>query len=158
MLLKSHAVFNSTYFVREFILRIKHSQSGLRLQQEMRIEPMEALPEFLTVEESHQVDAALLTSRSKFTVRVSLYALRSLKAIAQSRGSSIAALDHSAIAQWIAQDPSLQGQLDDQFRGFFTQLVTASLKPLQQIAAQRPIEQIDTQQVIAWFEQQDRLQ
>ncbi len=118
---------------------------------------MEALPEFLTVEESHQVDAALLTSRSKFTVRVSLYALRSLKAIAQSRGSTIAALDPASIAQWIAQDPSLQGQLDDQFRGFFTQLVTASLKPLQQIAAQRPIEEIDTQQVIAWFEQQDRL-
>jgi hypothetical protein len=118
---------------------------------------MEAIPNFLTVEESHQVDGALLTSRSKFTVRVSLYALRSLKAIAQSRDCAIADLDPQAIADWIAQDPSLQDGLDSNFLTFFTQLVTSALKPLQKIAGEGPIEAIEIQQVIAWFEQQDRV-
>jgi hypothetical protein len=117
---------------------------------------METIPNFLTVEESNQVDGALLTSRSKFTVRVSLYALRSLKAIAQSRNCAIADLDPQAIAQWIAQDPSLQDGLDQNFLTFFTQLVTSALKPLQKIAGEGPLEAIDIQQVIAWFEQQDR--
>jgi hypothetical protein len=117
---------------------------------------METLPNFLTLEESHQVDGARLTSRSKFTVRVSLYALRSLKAIAQTRGCRIADLDHGAINDWIAQDPSLQEGLDSNFLTFFTQLVTSALKPLQRIAGDGPIEAIEIQQVIAWFEQQDR--
>jgi hypothetical protein len=117
---------------------------------------MEAVPNFLTLEESHQVDGALLTSRSKFTVRVSLYALRSLKAIAQTQGCKIADLDKQAIADWIALDPSLQDNLDENFRTFFTQLVTSALNPLQQIAANGPIEAIEARQVIAWFEQQDR--
>ncbi|NJM47996.1 MAG: hypothetical protein HC860_19010 [Alkalinema sp. RU_4_3] len=117
---------------------------------------MEAVPNFLTLEESHQVDGARLTSRSKFTVRLSLYALRSLKAIAQTRGCPIADLDQGAIADWIAQDPSLQEGLDGNFLTFFTQLVTSALKPLQQIAGDGPIESIEIQQVIAWFEQQDR--
>ncbi len=117
---------------------------------------MEAVPNFLTLEESQQVDGALLTSRSKFTVRVSLYALRSLKAIAQTQGCKIADLDKQAIADWIAQDPSLQDNLDENFRTFFTQLVTSALNPLQQIAANGPIEAIEARQVIAWFEQQDR--
>jgi hypothetical protein len=117
---------------------------------------METIPNFLTVEESNQVDGALLTSRSKFTVRVSLYALRSLKAIAQSRNCAIADLDPQAIAHWIAQDPSLQDGLDQSFLTFFTQLVTSALNPLQKIAGDGPLEAIDIQQVIAWFEQQDR--
>jgi hypothetical protein len=122
---------------------------------------MEPIPNFLTVEESNQVDGALLTSRSKFTVRVSLYALRSLKAIAQSRNCAIADLDPQAIAQWIAQDPSLQDPslpdgIDQGFLTFFTQLVTSALNPLQKIAGEGPLEAIEIQQVIAWFEQQDR--
>jgi hypothetical protein len=117
---------------------------------------MEAAPNFLTLEESHQVDGALLTSRSKFTVRVSLYALRSLKAIAQTQGCPIADLDKQAIADWIARDPSLQDNLDENFLTFFTQLVTSALNPLQQIAGNGPIEAIEARQVIAWFEQQDR--
>jgi hypothetical protein len=117
---------------------------------------MEAVPNFLTLEESHQVDGALLTSRSKFTVRVSLYALRSLKAIAQTQGCPIADLDKQAIADWISRDPSLQDNLDENFLTFFTQLVTSALNPLQQIAGNGPIEAIEARQVIAWFEQQDR--
>jgi hypothetical protein len=117
---------------------------------------MEAAPNFLTLEESHQVDGALLTSRTKFTVRVSLYALRSLKAIAQTQGCPIADLDKQAIADWISRDPSLQDNLDGNFLTFFTQLVTSALNPLQQIAGDGPIEAIEARQVIAWFEQQDR--
>jgi hypothetical protein len=117
---------------------------------------MEAAPNFLTLEESHQVDGALLTSRTKFTVRVSLYALRSLKAIAQTQGCPIADLDKQAIADWISRDPSLQDNLDGNFLTFFTQLVTSALNPLQQIAGDGPIESIEARQVIAWFEQQDR--
>jgi hypothetical protein len=117
---------------------------------------MEAVPNFLTLEESQQVDGALLTSRSKFTVRVSLYALRSLKAIAQVQGCRIADLDKQAIADWIAHDPSLQDSLDHNFLKFFTQLVMSALSPLQKIAGDGPIEAIKFQQVIAWFEQQER--
>jgi hypothetical protein len=117
---------------------------------------MKAVPNFLTLEESHQVDGALLTSRSKFTVRVSLYALRSLKAIAQIQGCPIADLDKQAIADWIAQDPSLQDSLDHNFLTFFTQLVMSALPHLQKIAGDGPIEAIEFQQVITWFEQQDR--
>jgi hypothetical protein len=117
---------------------------------------MDNIPNFLTLEESQQVDGALLTARSKFTVRVSLYALRSLKAIAQTRSCQIADLDAQAISDWIAQDPSLEASLDDNFRNFFTQLVGSALKPLRQMAGDGAIEDLEIQQVIAWFEQQDR--
>jgi hypothetical protein len=117
---------------------------------------MEPAVEFLTVEECAQVDAALLTARDKFTARVAIYALRSLKQIAAQSGQTVAHLDPGAITTWSATDPSLQDRIDSNFRSFFVQLVMASLKPLNLTAQQQdvPIESLSVPQVIAWFEQE----
>lgn len=114
--------------------------------------------EFLTVEECNTVDAALLTAHGKFNARVAIYALRSLKQIAAESGLPIAQLDPNAIAHWVEADPSLQNNLDSNFRTFWTRLVLSALQPLHQMAAQAnvPIEQLTITQVIAWFEAIDR--
>jgi hypothetical protein len=112
--------------------------------------------EFLTPEESAEVDKALMTARDRFSTRVALYSLRSLKQIAHAAGVAIADLSPSQIEDWIYQDPSLQPEngFDSGFKGFFTQLVMSSLKPLRQIAAatNQPIEELTLTQVVDWFE------
>ncbi|WP_242042000.1 hypothetical protein [Alkalinema sp. FACHB-956] len=118
--------------------------------------PMEPSTDFLTVEECALVDAALLTSRDKFTTRVAIYALRSLKQIANTKTCTIAELSPQDIAHWIAADPSLQSNVDSNFKTFFTQLVLSSLKPLNQAAESIPVslENLSIEQLIHWFEQQ----
>lgn len=110
--------------------------------------------EFLTPEECLEVDKALLTSRDKFSARVAIYSLRSLKQIAQASGKTIANLDSTQIEDWIYQDESLQGGIDNEFKKFFSKLVIASINPLNQVAAANggPIEELNIQQVVAWFE------
>jgi hypothetical protein len=110
--------------------------------------------EFLTPEECLEVDKALLTSRDKFSARVAIYSLRSLKQIAQASGKPIANLDSTQIEDWIYQDESLQGGIDNEFKKFFSKLVIASINPLNQIAAANgsTIEELSVQQVVAWFE------
>jgi hypothetical protein len=111
--------------------------------------------EFLTVEECHTVDAALLTAHGKFNARVAIYALRSLKQIALETGIPIAELQPATIATWVESDPSLQNNLDTNFRSFWTKLVLSAIKPLNQAAdsAGVTIAQLDIAQVIGWFEQ-----
>jgi len=120
---------------------------------------MQPSNEFLTPEECAEVDKALLTSREKFSARVAIYALRSLKQIAQANGVTITQLDSQQIEAWVYQDESLQTGIDREFRQFFSQLVIASMKPLRQMAAAAgvPIEAIGLAQVIDWFEQQAKL-
>ncbi len=120
---------------------------------------MQPSNEFLTPEECAEVDKALLTSREKFSARVAIYALRSLKQIAQANGVTIVQLEPQQIEAWVYQDESLQTGIDREFRQFFSQLVVASMKPLRQIAAAAgvPIEAIGLAQVIDWFEQQAKL-
>jgi hypothetical protein len=117
---------------------------------------MQPSVEFLTPEECAEVDKALLTSREKFSARVAIYALRSLKFVAQANGVAITQLDPQQIEDWVYQDESLQTGLDREFRQFFAQLVIASLKPLKQAAASGgvAIEELSASNVIAWFEQQ----
>jgi hypothetical protein len=117
---------------------------------------MEPAVEFLTVEECAEVDKALLTARDKFTARVAIYALRSLKQIAAQSATTVAHLEPDAISRWIETDPSLQDRIDSNFRSFFGRLVMASLKPLNHTAAQHglPIEALTVPQVIGWFEQE----
>jgi type II secretory pathway component PulK len=114
--------------------------------------------DFLTPEESAEVDGALMTARDRFSTRVALYSLRSLKQIAQEAGVAIADLSPNQIEDWIYQDPSLQPEngFDSGFKGFFTQLVMSSLKPLRQIseATGQPIEELTLSQVVKWFEQE----
>ena len=120
---------------------------------------MQPSNEFLTPEECAEVDKALLTSREKFSARVAVYALRSLKQIAQANEVTITQLDSQQIEAWVYQDESLQTGIDREFRQFFSQLVIASMKPLRQMAAAAgvPIEAIELAQVINWFEQQAKL-
>jgi len=112
--------------------------------------------DFLTPEECAEVDKALLTSHDKFTTRVTIYALRSLKQIAQQTNTSIAALQSAQIEAWVYQDASLQKTGDSEFRRFFSQLVISSLKPLKRIAREADIEMesLAIAQVVAWFEQE----
>jgi hypothetical protein len=114
--------------------------------------------EFLTPEECAEVDKALLTSHDKFAARVAIYALRSLKQIAQQAGIPVSELTPEQIEDWIYQDPSLQTGMDVSFKAFFSRLVTASRQPLQQAAqsASVPVESLTLAQVIAWFEQDAR--
>jgi hypothetical protein len=115
-------------------------------------------PEFLTFEEVAEVDRSLMTSREKFSARVALYSLRSLKLISEKNQKAIADLNSQQIADWVAADPTFQANpaFDEGFKGFFTQLVIASLKPLKQIALTErgAIEDLTVSQVIAWFEQE----
>jgi hypothetical protein len=118
-------------------------------------------PEFLTVEEVAEIDKALLTAREKFTARVALYSLRSLKLIAANTGTAIADFNSKQIALWVEQDPSLSPEqgFDSNFKQFFSQLVISSLRPLKQIALEDnvAIEQVTTPQVIAWFEKEAKI-
>ncbi len=114
--------------------------------------------QFLTLEESSLVDAALLTSREKFTTRVAIYSLRSLKQISQAQGVAIDEITPQQVLSWIEQDEQVQREqaLNAEFKQFFTQLVLSSLKPLQQMSENLdiPIAALTPRQTIAWFEQQ----
>jgi len=120
-----------------------------------------ASPEFLTFEEVAEVDRALMTSREKFSARVALYSLRSLKLIAEKNKVAIADLNPQQIADWVAADPTFQSNsaFDEGFKGFFTQLVISSFKPLRQIALAQggAIEDLTVSQVVVWFEQEAKL-
>ncbi|MBD1842099.1 hypothetical protein H6F89_01465 [Cyanobacteria bacterium FACHB-63] len=115
---------------------------------------MQPNSEFLTPEECIDVDKALLTSKDKFSARVAIYSLRSLKTIAQASGQAIADLQPTQIEDWIYQDESLQGGIDNEFKKFFSHLVVASINPLTQIAQTNgmQIESLTVPQVVAWFE------
>ncbi|HEY9645639.1 MAG TPA: hypothetical protein V6C88_04670 [Chroococcidiopsis sp.] len=114
--------------------------------------------EFLTPDECVLVDSAMMTSRDRFSARVAIYSLRSLKQIAQETGQAIASLQPQQIADWIAQDPSLQPEkgFDSGFKSFFSQLVISAIRPLSQMSAanQRTIEDLTVQDVIVWFEKE----
>jgi len=116
---------------------------------------MQSSTEFLTPEECAEVDKALLTSRDKFTARVAIYALRSLKQIAQAHDLAIAELEPEQIEDWVYHDASLQTGIDTEFKQFFSQLVIASRKPLKKAAQNvgTAIEALTVPQVVAWFEE-----
>lgn len=117
--------------------------------------------EFLTSEEAIQVDAALLSSKEKFSTRLAIYALRCLKQIAAEKEISVEAVSAEQVSNWIKKDENIQQQLelDSNFELFFTRLVLSSLKPLKQIAQseQQPIENLTLKQVVSWFEQESKI-
>lgn len=117
---------------------------------------MQPATEFLTPEECAEVDKALLTSHDKFATRVAIYALRSLKQIAELHETPIANLSSGQIEDWVYQDESLQGGGDRDFKQFFSRLVISSLSPLK-LAAQdagTTVENLTIAQVITWFERE----
>ena len=61
-------------------------------------------PQFLTVEESNAVDAALLASHEKFLTRLTISSLKLLKQIAKDEGIAIEELTSQQIIAWFEQD------------------------------------------------------
>ncbi|MEB3273666.1 MAG: hypothetical protein ACO4CG_06310 [Prochlorothrix sp.] len=120
----------------------------------------------LTPEESHQVDAALLTSRDKFSVRVALYGLRVLAQVATAEGVPLTELTPAQIQSWLSHNTQANNlieaqsmEIDPQFQEFWSKLLYSSLKPLQAAAqqAQTQISDLTLPQVIAYFETQGKL-
>ena len=117
--------------------------------------------EFLTAEESARVDAALLTSKEKFSTRLAIYALRCLKQIAKEKGKSVEEVEAEEAIAWIERDEEIKEQLDldSSFKDFFTRLVTASQRPLKQISSEAGVslEDLTLDQVVRWFEKQAKI-
>ncbi|NJK50240.1 hypothetical protein HC931_20755 [Candidatus Gracilibacteria bacterium] len=64
--------------------------------------------QFLTPEESADVDAALLTSSEKFLTRLTISSLRLLTIIAKDRGVSIEELTHKQVIDWFEKDGKIR--------------------------------------------------
>jgi hypothetical protein len=64
--------------------------------------------QFLTSEESADVDAALLTSSEKFLTRLTISSLRLLTIIAKDRGVSVEELTHKQIIDWFEKDGKIR--------------------------------------------------
>lgn len=60
--------------------------------------------QFLTPEESADVDKALLSSPEKFLSRLTISSLRLLKYIAQDKGVRIEELTHQQVIDWFEKD------------------------------------------------------
>ena len=67
-------------------------------------DPQQSSTQFLTLEESQAIDAALLASHERFLTRLTISSLRLLKQIAQDTGVSVEALTPEQIIAWFEQD------------------------------------------------------
>ncbi len=61
-------------------------------------------PQFLTEDESLDVDAALLSSPEKFLARLTISSHRLLVIIAEDRGCAVEELDYKQIIAWFEKD------------------------------------------------------
>jgi len=64
--------------------------------------------QFLTKEESLEVDKALLSSPEKFLTRLTISSLRLLKTIAQEEGVTVEELTPEQIIAWFEQDGKIR--------------------------------------------------
>jgi hypothetical protein len=64
--------------------------------------------QFLTGEESVDVDKALLSSSEKFLTRLTISSLRLLKIIAEDRGVPIEELTHKQVIEWFEKDSKIR--------------------------------------------------
>ena len=123
---------------------------------------MQPSMEFLTAEESAQVDAALLTSKDKFSTRLAIYSLRCLSQIAAETGLPPEKITPEQVNAWIEQDENIQQHLDvdRNFQNFFTRLVMASLPHLKQVAQEfdLPVQDLTVKQVVQWFEKKGKIE
>jgi len=67
-------------------------------------EPQQPTTQFLTPEESADVDKALLSSPEKFLTRLTISSLRLLKQISKDTSVAIEDLTHQKIIDWFEQD------------------------------------------------------
>ncbi len=64
--------------------------------------------QFLTLEESADVDKALLASHEKFLTRLTISSLRLLKHIAQETNTTVAELTHQQVIDWFEKDAKIR--------------------------------------------------
>ncbi|MGF1490133.1 MAG: hypothetical protein ACFBSE_23845 [Prochloraceae cyanobacterium] len=69
---------------------------------------MDRQQQFLSAEESADVDAALLGSQEKFLARLTISSLRLLKVIAEDRGVAIEDLTHKQVIEWFEKDGKIR--------------------------------------------------
>lgn len=65
-------------------------------------------PQFLTPEESADVDKALLSREEKFLSRLTISSLRLLKHIAKDTGVTVEELTHQQVIDWFEQDSKIR--------------------------------------------------
>ncbi len=65
-------------------------------------------PQFLSPEESADVDAALLANSEKFLTRLTISSLRLLQMIAQDTGVAMEDLTHQQIIAWMESDSKIR--------------------------------------------------
>ncbi|MCZ2202327.1 hypothetical protein [Cylindrospermopsis raciborskii] len=83
----------------------------------MEIVPNQSSTEFLTPDESAQVDAALLSSSEKFLTRLTISSLRILQHIAQEYKLPIEQLTAKQIINWFESDGKIRREkgIDEAF-------------------------------------------
>jgi hypothetical protein len=72
------------------------------------VESPQPSPQFLTPEESADVDKALLSSPEKFLTRLTISSLRLLKQISQDTGVAIEELTHQQVIDWFEKDGKIR--------------------------------------------------
>jgi hypothetical protein len=65
-------------------------------------------PQFLTLEESAEVDKALLANHEKFLTRLTISSLKLLKHIAQEEGVAIEDLTADRVIAWFEKDGKIR--------------------------------------------------
>ncbi|MBD2692928.1 hypothetical protein [Anabaena catenula] len=74
----------------------------------MDIAPNQSSTQFLSLEESAQVDAALLSSPEKFLTRLTISSLRILQHIAQENQVKIEDLTAQEVIAWFEKDAKIR--------------------------------------------------
>ncbi|MDB9372103.1 hypothetical protein [Nodularia sphaerocarpa] len=74
----------------------------------MDIPPQQPTTQFLTLEESAKVDAALLSSSEKFLTRLTISSLKLLKHIAQEYGVAMEDLTTQQLITWFEKDAKIK--------------------------------------------------
>jgi hypothetical protein len=74
----------------------------------MDVPPQQPSAQFLTLEESAKVDAALLSSPEKFLTRLTISSLKVLKHIAQEYSVAIEDLTAQQVIAWFEKDGKIR--------------------------------------------------
>ncbi|KAB8335406.1 hypothetical protein SD80_003550 [Scytonema tolypothrichoides VB-61278] len=74
----------------------------------MELPPQQSTSQFITLEESAKVDAALLSSPEKFLTRLTISSLRLLKQIAQENEVNIEDLTAQQVIDWFEKDGKIR--------------------------------------------------
>jgi hypothetical protein len=72
------------------------------------VESQQPTTQFLTPEESADVDKALLSLHEKFLTRLTISSLRLLKHIAKDSGVTVEELTHQQVIDWFEKDGKIR--------------------------------------------------